>query len=403
MNKRGNIVLSILLGVLFASFLGYTTDEIIRNVYDASNTALRINVVTGGATGTVTGTGTAPDLAAWSSSSALTNYAGTGTSAGNVISALSATGAATFVPAGTTNITNVSGSVFIIPNKSSTGTTLNKLVKLDTTASPATAVIATTSDTTNILGVCVSGCGTTGNATILSVGQAPCIFSNASTVGHYVIVSTGTTGDCADSGSATTYPTGVAVLGVVAETGAAGTRQVDFNTPDVASASAGPNGKGSTVNINGAGIGNLANFNASTPAATGNFVNGTWAVSTSGNNSSVSVAVDPSTFAKLAYSSALNITGIAAVSSSASVAATTRIESCTSGASAITRTLPAATATGRVITLIKIDNGAGTCILGRAGSDTLNGATTKTLATQYTAEHCIDIASALWYCEGSGT
>ena len=108
------------------------------------------------------------------------------------------------------------------------------------------------------------------------------------------------------------------------------------------------------------------------------------------------------TIVNLAYSGTLNITGIVAVSTSAAVAAATRIESCTSGASAITRTLPAATGSGRVVDLVKIDSGAGTCIFGRTGSDTLNGATTRTLSAQYKADTCIDIASALWLCRGDG-
>jgi hypothetical protein len=104
-----------------------------------------------------------------------------------------------------------------------------------------------------------------------------------------------------------------------------------------------------------------------------------------------------------AYTGALFIAPPVAVSSSASIASTTRVEACTSGASAITRTLPAATGTGRTITMYKADNGAGTCIFGRTGSDTMNGATTRTLSTQYKSDTCYDASSALWICQGDAT
>jgi len=94
--------------------------------------------------------------------------------------------------------------------------------------------------------------------------------------------------------------------------------------------------------------------------------------------------------------------GIAASSSNGNIAATTNTDYCTSGASAITRTLPAATATGRVVHLVKADNGAGTCIFGRTGSDAINGGTVRTISTQYQVDTCVDAASAQWICQGDG-
>jgi hypothetical protein len=67
---------SFLLGLCLFVALGITTDQILQTVYDSTNTALRVNLVAGGGGGTITGSGTAPDIAAWSSSSALTNYPG---------------------------------------------------------------------------------------------------------------------------------------------------------------------------------------------------------------------------------------------------------------------------------------------------------------------------------------
>jgi len=404
MKKRPRLV-SFLVGLSVLVLLGITTDQIMQNVYDSTHTALRVNLVNGGAGGTVTSTGTSPNIAAFTSATNVGNYAGTGTSAGNVISALSAAGVATFVAAGSTNITNVTGGVFIMPNKSSTGTTLNKLVKIDTTASPATGVIATTADVNNILGVCVSGCGTTGSATILTVGQAPCVFSNSVTVGHYVIVSTGTNGDCADSGSATTFPTGVAVVGIAAETGDTSVaRLVDFNTPDVASASSGPNGKGNTVQTNGTNAQITANFNGTTPAASGNGTNVTWQASNSGNTTSISAQIDPTGFKNLAYSGTLNASDVHSNTTGTTVAH--RFEACGSGASGdVTMTMPASPAVGDTYTLIQ-RNASHNCIFSRAGSQTLDGATTATLNAGVAlgkGETCVYIASNDWHCEGAGT
>jgi hypothetical protein len=352
------------------------------------------------ATGTVTGTGTSPDLAVWSSSSALTNYAGSACAAGTVATAIDAAGAVTCVTAGSTNITNVTGGVFVLPNKSSTGTTLNKIAKLDTTASPATAVIAGTSDTVNLLGVVVSGAGTTGNATVLSVGQAPCVFDNSATVGHYVVASVTTAGDCHDSGSSTTYPTGVAVLGIVAETGAAGTRQVDFNTPDVASASAGPNGKGITLQVNGTTTAVTANLNASSPSPDANNVASSWKVSTTGNTTSVISQIDGTAFTNFAYNGKLTIKDIHADNASFTVA--NRIHYVTTGASAIAATMPASPTVGDTYTIVKADSGAGTAVWTRAGSQTLNGATTRTVSAQYKSDTCVYMASNVWICQGDG-
>jgi len=396
------ILISFLVGLALPLLMGATTDQIWQNVYDSANTAIRVNLVSGGSGGTVTSTGTTGNVAAFTSSTNIGNYGGTGTSAGNVIASLDASGAATFVTAGSSNITNVSGGVFVIPNKSSTGTTVNKLVKLDTSASPATAVIAGTSDVNAVLGVCVSGCGTTGSATVLTQGSAKCQFDGTATVGHYAIVSTGTTGDCADSGSSTTYPTGVMVLGIVAESGTnASTRTVDFNTPDVASASSGPNGKGNTVQVGGTNAKITANFNNSTPAAASNNTNVTWQSSDSGNTTSISAQIDTTSFGKLSYNGVLGIKDIHADNASFTIA--NRIHSVTTGASAIAATTPASPTVGDTYTLIKIDSGAGTVVWTRAGSQTLNGATSRTISAQYGVDTCTYIASNVWVCQGSGT
>ena len=51
MHQRKNILVSVLIGIFAASVLGLTGDEILRNVYDSTNTALRANIVAGGGGG----------------------------------------------------------------------------------------------------------------------------------------------------------------------------------------------------------------------------------------------------------------------------------------------------------------------------------------------------------------
>jgi hypothetical protein len=110
------------------------------------------------------------------------------------------------------------GFVAEIANASSTGTTVNKLAKL--TGAPSTAVIAATSDTTGEVGVVIGGAGTSSNAQIAVLGIASCIADNATTAGDYVIIGTGTAGDCRDGTS--TKPTTGQILGVWLTTTSAG-------------------------------------------------------------------------------------------------------------------------------------------------------------------------------------
>jgi hypothetical protein len=59
----------------------------------------------------------------------------------------------------------------------------------------------------------------------------------------------------------------------------------------------------------------------------------------------------------------------------------------TTGASTITATLPAVSAAdataGRVVTILKIDGGAGSVTIDGDGSETINGSTTVSLTSQY--------------------
>jgi hypothetical protein len=93
-------------------------------------------------------------------------------------------------------------------NAGTTGTTVNLLAKLN---SSGEAVVTSTSETSGAVGIVLSGAGTSGTAKIAYSGVASCVADNSTTIGNYVILSTGTAGRCRDGGA--TYPTSGQVLG----------------------------------------------------------------------------------------------------------------------------------------------------------------------------------------------
>lgn len=361
MNKRGSVLLSILIGVLAASLLGLTTDQIMQRVYvpiDATTGSMRVSLtggvaatsissgvttITGGtvgspcydatggvidcadtgwafngttnafrATGTITsgvaGSATGGFLAAGATSGAVSilpqaaagtyNFnlptsagttgqpllsggggagaqtygtlgiggGGTGaasltgsrclqTNAGGtaieVAAAVCGTGAGTVTGTGTAGLMPIWSTTtalgdsnafpILVANEGATGTTVNKLAKF---TSAGTAIITSAAETAGILGVVKGGAGTTGSAQIITIGGATCISDNATTAGHYAIVSASTAGSCSNSGSSTFPAAGTQVIGVWSESGIAGARTLFFGTPDVASASSGGGGGG---------------------------------------------------------------------------------------------------------------------------------------------------------------
>lgn len=64
-------------------------------------------------------------------------------------------------------------------------------------------------------------------------------------------------------------------------------------------------------------------------------------------------------------------------------------------------TLPAATGTGRLLYVKKMDANAHNVVLTPAGADTIDGAATYLLTTQYQAVAVLDSASAVWSIVGS--
>ena len=101
----------------------------------------------------------------------------------------------------------------------SAGTVQNKLVIIDNSGK---FTIALTSSTKGVIGICTSGCGTSGTGTVVISGQVNCIFDGATAAGDYVTASTTSAGECHDAGG--TFPASSEVLGQVLSTnGGAGT------------------------------------------------------------------------------------------------------------------------------------------------------------------------------------
>lgn len=141
----------------------------------------------------------------------------------------SSAAAPTFRVLGATDIPGVSTQY---PNDSGTGTTLNKLVKL-TSANPSTVIINAAGDTTDSIGICASGCGTTGTATIVQYGTATCAFDGSTTAGDYVQISASVAGDCTDAGATFPVANGQVLGHVNATNSGAGAYSMNIFSPDV--------------------------------------------------------------------------------------------------------------------------------------------------------------------------
>jgi hypothetical protein len=109
---------------------------------------------------------------------------------------------------------------------SSTGTTVNVPVILVNTSGSLQAQIAANGATTGIIGICTSGCSTSGTATVTTAGSGvSCVFDGATTAGHPVVMGIGA---CHDPGA--NAPVGVQVLGYVQSTnGSGGTYTMSLN------------------------------------------------------------------------------------------------------------------------------------------------------------------------------
>ena len=101
-------------------------------------------------------------------------------------------------------------------NAGTTGTTLYTLTKIN---GSGLAVIAATSDSNGVRGVCVGGCGTSGNAQIATNGTAALLLDGAGTVGDFVQISSTTGGYGHDTGATTCPSSGQTVGKIVASGG----------------------------------------------------------------------------------------------------------------------------------------------------------------------------------------
>jgi hypothetical protein len=104
----------------------------------------------------------------------------------------------------------------------STGTLANHLVKYTPGANTVRGpqFRDSGSPTGGVIGVCISGCGTSGTATIADAGLMACSFDNAYTAGHWV-TPTGYNDQCHDAGA--NFPNTIQPLGIVQSSGSANT------------------------------------------------------------------------------------------------------------------------------------------------------------------------------------
>jgi hypothetical protein len=68
---------------------------------------------------------------------------------------------------------------------------------------------------------------------------------------------------------------------------------------------------------------------------------------------------------------------------------------------AFTVTLPPASNAGQMVVIIKVDATKNAATVSRAGIDTIQGAYTKTLSTQYMKSHLISGGSGIWFDIGA--
>ncbi len=92
-----------------------------------------------------------------------------------------------------------------------------------------------------------------------------------------------------------------------------------------------------------------------------------------------------------------NLTSVNNAASPYTIVAADSVLLCDATAGAVVLNLPAATATGREITLKKTDSTANACTFTRGGADTIDGVNTVALTVQYAAAKLADAASAVWY------
>ena len=93
---------------------------------------------------------------------------------------------------------------------------------------------------------------------------------------------------------------------------------------------------------------------------------------------------------------------VAAKTSAYTLTANDDVVTCNASSAAFTVTLPSATGSGQKYLVIKTDSSTNAVTLAAAGTDTIEGSSTKSLASQYNKIAVVDIASGLWADLGTG-
>jgi hypothetical protein len=113
------------------------------------------------------------------------------------------------------NKVNIAYVSIYLPNNTTTGTSLYRTVCL---ASNGTVEQCGVSNAGRTIGICMEGCGQTGNARIAIQGFLTCDFESGVTAGNWVTVSSSQAGKCADAG--TSKPPVALGIALVTQTGA---------------------------------------------------------------------------------------------------------------------------------------------------------------------------------------
>lgn len=152
-----------------------------------------------------------------------------------------------------------------LPNFGGGGTVISELAVLSSGSNPATVTIAPLGATGGILGVCISGCGPAGNASVAISGLVSCFFDGSTTSNDYVQASATTAGRCHDSGP--NFPTSGQVLGRVLATNlGAGVYNIVLFPAEIQA----PTPPMSVLSISGSNlVANVAPVTVFTPAADG--------------------------------------------------------------------------------------------------------------------------------------
>ena len=140
-----------------------------------------------------------------------------------------------------------------VTNSGTVGTATGLLAKLTSTG--ARTILTSDTAIANLLGVCVSGCSTSGSALVGVAGSVQAQFDGSTTAGDFVVASTTSAGKVHDAGA--TLPTSVNVVGFAGSTNVgAGTYTLNINPVGTASATtvtAKPGGTSGQIQWNNAG------------------------------------------------------------------------------------------------------------------------------------------------------